>query len=51
MDRRSRKTRTHLVQGLIDLLQQRSWDSVSVQDVCDAADIARSTFYTNGNDF
>ena len=45
MDRRSRKTRSHLVQGLIDLLQQRSWDSVSVQDVCDAADIARSTFY------
>lgn len=45
MDRRSRKTRSQLMAGMLELMHSRPWETVSVQDLCDAADIARSTFY------
>jgi AcrR family transcriptional regulator len=32
---------------LIELILERGWDKTSVQDVCERADIGRSTFYTH----
>jgi AcrR family transcriptional regulator len=33
--------------ALIELIITRGWDSVSVQDICERADVGRSTFYTH----
>jgi AcrR family transcriptional regulator len=41
------RTRRSLHDALISLLVARDWDSISVQDICDRADIGRSTFYTH----
>jgi AcrR family transcriptional regulator len=41
------RTRRSLRDALIALLVARDWDSISVQDICDRADIGRSTFYTH----
>jgi AcrR family transcriptional regulator len=46
-DRRVLRTRRMLRQALIDLIIERGWDDVSVQDICDHADVGRSTFYTH----
>jgi len=41
--------RTHrtLREALIALILERGWDEISVQHVCDRADVGRSTFYTH----
>lgn len=44
-DRRIQKTRRSLRDALISLLLERGWDALSVQDICERADIGRSTFY------
>jgi len=46
-DRRVRRTRRALRDALIALILERGWDGFSVQDVCDRADVGRSTFYTH----
>jgi AcrR family transcriptional regulator len=46
-DRRVQRTRRTLREALISLMLERGWDAVSVQDVCDRADVGRSTFYTH----
>lgn len=46
-DRRVLRTRRTLRDALIALISERGWDRVSVQDVCDRADVGRSTFYTH----
>jgi AcrR family transcriptional regulator len=46
-DRRVRRTRRQLHDALISLILERGWDKVSVLDVCDRADIGRSTFYVH----
>lgn len=46
-DRRVLRTRRTLRDALIALLYERGWDAVSVQDICDRADVGRSTFYTH----
>jgi AcrR family transcriptional regulator len=46
-DRRVLRTRRMLRDALIALLGERGWDRVSVQNVCDRADVGRSTFYTH----
>jgi AcrR family transcriptional regulator len=46
-DRRVRKTRQQLRDALINLILERGWDEVSVQDVCSRADVGRSTFYVH----
>lgn len=45
MDRRSRKTRTRLVEAMVHCAGNGNWDVASIQEICDTADIARSTFY------
>lgn len=46
-DRRSRRTERQLWQALLALLQERDWADITVQLICDRADVARSTFYTH----
>lgn len=44
-DRRTQRTRRALRDALLSLLLEKSWDELSVQDLCARADIGRSTFY------
>ena len=46
-DRRIAKTRAALGQALFALMQTREWDSITVQLLCDEADVARSSFYAH----
>ena len=45
LDRRVRRTRLALREALVLLVAERGWDAVSVQDLCNRADVGRSTFY------
>lgn len=45
VDRRTQRTRRVLRDALLSLLVEKSWDELSVQDICARADIGRSTFY------
>lgn len=46
-DRRVQRTRRGLRDALIELILERGWDALTVQHVCDRANIGRSTFYTH----
>lgn len=46
-DRRIQRTRQSLRDALLSLLQERGWDDLSVQDICERADVGRSTFYVH----
>jgi AcrR family transcriptional regulator len=41
------RTRRQLRDALISLLHARPWDEISVQDICQRADVGRSTFYVH----
>jgi len=47
MDRRTRKTREALYSAFISLIVERGYDAISVQDIIDAADVGRTTFYAH----
>jgi AcrR family transcriptional regulator len=47
VDRRVAKTQKALIHALGDCLVKYRWDNVSVQLLCDTADISRSTFYAH----
>ena len=44
VDRRSTRTRTALRDALLGLIAERGWDEIAVQDLCERANIGRSTF-------
>jgi AcrR family transcriptional regulator len=46
-DRRTVRTRNSLRRALMELLAERGWDEIAVQDLCERADIGRSTFYSH----
>jgi len=46
-DRRVGKTRRALKEALTDLILEKGYESVTVQDVIDRADVGRSTFYSH----
>lgn len=46
-DRRSVRTREALREALLMLILERGWDAIAVQDLCERANIGRSTFYTH----
>lgn len=44
-DRRAQRTRLALRDALISLLIEQSWDEVNIQNLCERANVGRSTFY------
>ena len=46
-DRRTRKTRQLLRDTLLTLLKEKRYEEISVQDIIERADVARSTFYVH----
>src|SRR5678816_1262765 len=49
-DARVRRTRDALGDALVALMQEKPFDSITVQDVLDRAHVGRSTFYTHYSD-
>lgn len=49
-DRRLGKTRRALKEALTDLILEKGYEGVTVQDIIDRADISRSTFYAHFTD-
>lgn len=47
MDRRVKKSRAAIYQAFINLLHQKSYESITVQEIIDLADVGRSTFYAH----
>jgi len=50
IDQRVRRTRERLGDALIDLVQEKPFDSITVQEVLDRAEVGRSTFYVHYRD-
>jgi AcrR family transcriptional regulator len=50
IDARVRRTRDALGDALVELMQEKPFDSITVQDVLDRARVGRSTFYTHFSD-
>jgi AcrR family transcriptional regulator len=49
-DRRVQRTRDRLGDALIGLMQEKQFDSITVQEVLDRASVGRSTFYAHYRD-
>src|SRR6478672_5821803 len=49
-DRRSKRTQRSLSEALVDLIKEKRFDDITVQEVIDRADVGRSTFYTHFRD-
>ena len=49
-DRRIRRTRQLLREALVELILEKGYDAVTVQDVLDRANVGRSTFYAHYRD-
>jgi AcrR family transcriptional regulator len=49
-DRRSRRTRQLLGNALVELMLEKHFENITVQDILDRADIGRSTFYAHYTD-
>ena len=50
IDARVRRTRDALGDALVELMQEKPFDSITVQDVLDRAQVGRSTFYSHFTD-
>ena len=44
-DRRAQRTRKTLQETLIELMGEKPYDAITIQDIADRADIGRTTFY------
>jgi AcrR family transcriptional regulator len=49
-DRRSLRTQQLLADALVELMQEKRYDAITVQDILDRANIGRSTFYAHYQD-
>jgi len=50
LDRRVRRTRRRLRDALIKLILANGYDNITIQEITDAADLSRATFYLHYND-
>lgn len=50
LDRRVRRTRTLLTEALFSLLETKSYNDITVKELCDVADVNRGTFYLHYKD-
>src|SRR5512134_1968214 len=46
-DRRVQRTRELLQKALIDLIDERGYDAITIQNIVDRANVARTTFYVH----
>jgi AcrR family transcriptional regulator len=49
-DRRRQRTRRTLSHALIALIQEKRYETITVQDICNRANVGRSTFYAHYRD-
>ncbi len=49
-DRRIERTRQLLSKALMDLIVERGYDSITIQDITDCANVSRTTFYLHFKD-
>jgi AcrR family transcriptional regulator len=49
-DRRVQRTRRHLHEALLSRILEKKYESITVQEILDRADVGRSTFYTHFRD-
>ena len=49
-DRRTRRTRGRLNSAMVELITEKRFDDITVQNVIDRADVGRATFYTHFRD-
>ena len=47
MDRRVARTRTMLQHALISMILKKDYEAITISDICDAANVGRSTFYAH----
>jgi AcrR family transcriptional regulator len=47
IDRRVARTRETLQRALISLILKKGYDAITVEDICEAANVGRSTFYAH----
>ncbi len=47
MDRRQKKTREAILNAFAALLSEKNYNQISVQEIIDAADVGRTTFYSH----
>jgi AcrR family transcriptional regulator len=45
MDRRVRRTRKMLSRALLELIKEKDYESITIQDITEQADVHRATFY------
>lgn len=50
LDRRTRKTRAAISDAFWKLMQEKDFEEITIQDITDAADIHRATFYLHYQD-
>lgn len=48
-DRRVQRTRELLQKALIELIRERGYDAITIQDIVDRANVGRTTFYLHYN--
>jgi AcrR family transcriptional regulator len=48
-DRRTQRTREQLQKALIELIREREYDDITIQDIVVRANIGRTTFYLHYN--
>lgn len=47
IDRRVQRTRTALYDALVQLIREKDYDAISVEDILEVANVGRSTFYSH----